>query len=243
MNRIRILAVEDDPIYAETIRMIVEQTGYELVGLFSNGKDALLAIRATKPDLLLLDIKIDGPITGIQIAEQVAGEEGIPTIFITSFREKEIFEKAKSTKPIAYILKPFDSLMLQNTIELAVAQFAGEDRGALNEKDIVVKDGFFIKEKNSLFKVPMAGIHYIQSEDKYCTLHTDDRKFVLRISLQDILSSLPENFIRIHRSLVVDASKIQRVDMDNNELQLKNITLPIGATYKNMLLSRIKKLG
>jgi DNA-binding LytR/AlgR family response regulator len=241
MANIRILAVEDDPIYSETIRMIVEQTGYELVGQYSNGEEALLAIKSIKPDLLLLDIHIEGALNGIQLAEKVG--DGIPTIFITSLREKEIFEKAKSTKPVAFILKPFDSLMLQNTIELAVSQFAGEVKGAWSEKDLVAKDSFFIKEKNNLVKVPMSFIHYVEAEDKYCTLYTDEKKFVVRISLQEILSKLPENFIRTHRSIVVDANKIQSLNLDNHELQLGNRTLPIGITYKDSLLARIRKIG
>jgi DNA-binding LytR/AlgR family response regulator len=160
-----------------------------------------------------------------------------------SLREKDIFEKAKDTRPIAFILKPFDSLMLQNTIDLAISRFAGEDKEAWIEKDLIVKDSFFIKEKNNLVKVLMSSIDYIEAEDKYCTLHTTEKKFVLRISLQDILSKLPENFIRTHRSTVVDAMKIQSLNLDNHELQLGSVTLPIGTTYKNSILSRLRKLG
>jgi DNA-binding LytR/AlgR family response regulator len=133
--------------------------------------------------------------------------------------------------------------MLQNTIDLAVSQFAGEERGVLSEKDLVVRDSFFVKEKNSLVKVPMSSIHYIEAEDKYCTLYTHEKKFVLRISLHEILSKLPENFIRTHRSIVVDATKIQRLNLDTHELELANQTLPIGTTYKESLLSRLRKLG
>lgn len=241
MANIRILFVEDDPIYSETIRMIIEQSGYELAGQYSNSDEALLAIKAIKPDLLLLDIHVEGSLNGIQLAERVGNE--IPTIFITSLREKDIFEKAKSTKPLAFILKPFDSLTLQNTIDLAVSRFAGEEKETWIEKDLIVKDSFFIKEKNHLVRVPMSSIDYIEADDKYCTLHAKDKKFVLRISLQDLLSRLPDNFIRTHRSTVVDATKIQSLNLDSHELQLGSITLPIGATYKDSLLSRLKKLG
>jgi DNA-binding LytR/AlgR family response regulator len=241
MANIRILSVEDDPIYSETIQMIVEQAGYELVGQFSNGEEALVAIKAVKPDLLLLDIHIEGSLNGIQLAEKV--ENDLPIIFITSLREREVFEKAKSSKPVAFILKPFDSLMLQNTIDLAVSQLAGEEKAVWSEKDLIVKDSFFLKEKNNLVKVPMNTIDFIQAEDKYCTLYTKERKYVLRISLHDILAKLPENFIRIHRSIAVDANKIQRMNLDSHELQLQNETLPIGITYKDALLARIIKLG
>ncbi|NOS94154.1 MAG: response regulator [Cyclobacteriaceae bacterium] len=241
MANIRIVSVEDDPIYAETIQMIVEQAGYELTGQFSNGEEALLAIKAIKPDLLLLDIHIAGSLTGIELAERVAAHT--PVIFITSLREREVFEKAKSTRPVAFILKPFDSLMLQNTIDLAISQFAGEAKNVLTERDIIVKDSFFIKEKSSLIKVPITSIVYIEAEDKYCTLCTSDKKFVIRISLNDLLTKLPDTFVRTHRSVVVDATKITQLNLDRQELQLGSVVLPIGTTYKEALLTRLKKIG
>ncbi len=241
MANIRIVSVEDDPIYAETIQMIVEQAGYELVGQYSNGEEALLAIKAIKPDLLLLDIHIQGALSGIEIAERVSHETSI--IFITSLREREIFERAKSTRPVAFILKPFDSLMLQNTIDLAISQFAGETKNVLSERDVIVKDSFFIKEKNSLVKVPIHSINYIEAEDKYCTLCTSDKKFVVRISLNELLTKLPDHFVRTHRSVVVDATKINQLNLDRQELQLGNVVLPIGSTFKESLIARLKKLG
>lgn len=241
MANIRIVSVEDDPIYAETIQMIVEQAGYELVGQYSNGEEALLAIKAIKPDLLLLDIHVEGALSGIEIAERVSHETSI--IFITSLREREIFERAKSTRPVAFILKPFDSLMLQNTIDLAISQFAGETKNVMSERDVIVKDSFFIKEKNSLVKVPIHSINYIEAEDKYCTLCTSDKKFVVRISLNELLTKLPDHFVRTHRSVVVDATKINQLNLDRQELQLGNVVLPIGSTFKESLIARLKKLG
>jgi DNA-binding LytR/AlgR family response regulator len=241
MANIRIVSVEDDPIYAETIQMIVEQAGYELAGQFSNGEEALLAIKAIKPDLLLLDIHIQGSLTGIELAERVASH--ISVIFITSLREREVFEKAKGTRPVAFVLKPFDSLMLQNTIDLAISQAAGEAKNVMAERDVIVKDSFFIKDKNSLVKVPITSIAYIEAEDKYCTLCTNDKKFVVRISLNDLLTKLPDHFIRTHRSVVVDATKISQLNLDRQELHLGAVVLPIGSTYKEALLSRITKIG
>lgn len=241
MANIRIVSVEDDPIYAETIQMIVEQAGYELVGQYSNGEEALLAIKAIKPDLLLLDIHVEGALSGIEIAERVSHETLI--IFITSLREREIFERAKGTRPVAFILKPFDRLMLQNTIDLAISQFAGETKNVMSERDVIVKDSFFIKEKNSLVKVPIHSINYIEAEDKYCTLCTNDKKFVVRISLNELLTKLPDHFVRTHRSVVVDATKINQLNLDRQELQLGNVVLPIGSTFKESLIARLKKLG
>jgi DNA-binding LytR/AlgR family response regulator len=180
-------------------------------------------------------------LTGIELAERVASH--IPIIFITSLREREVFEKAKGTQPVAFVLKPFDSLMLQNTIDLAISQAAGEAKNVMAERDVIVKDSFFIKDKNSLVKVPITSISYIEAEDKYCTLCTNDKKFVVRISLNDLLTKLPDHFIRTHRSVVVDATKISQLNLDRQELHLGAVVLPIGSTYKEALLSRITKIG
>lgn len=133
--------------------------------------------------------------------------------------------------------------MLQNTIDLAISKFAGEPKNVMTEHDVIVKDSFFIKEKNSLIKAPISSIVYIEAEDKYCTLCTSERKFVVRISLNNLLMKLPDIFVRTHRSVVLDVTKIAQINLDRQELQLGSIVLPIGTTYKDTLLMHLKKIG
>ena len=240
MSNIRILSVEDDPIYAETIRFTVEQAGYQIIDVLADGRDALRIIESTKPDLLLLDIQISGPYNGIELAGKL--DQTIPVIFITSLRERAIFEQAKKTRPLAFILKPFDPLMLTNTIELAVADLAGEKKDVWKEKDVMLSDSFFIKEKNVLVKVMVRDILYIKSEDKYCILHTQKRKYVIRISLKDLLAKVPSNFMQVHRSYVVDTHRISQIILEDFMLYIEGEPVPIGMSYKDQVLSQIKKL-
>lgn len=240
MSKIKILAVEDDPIYAEIIRLTVEQAGYEILDLYENGEEALQAIESLKPDLLLLDVRVHGQYSGIEIAEKL--NHKVPTIFITSLRDRDIFEQAKKTLPLAFILKPFDTQMLSNTIELAVANMAGEKKEIWRDQDIKLKDSFFIKEKNSLIKVRIQDILYIKAEDKYCILHTDLRKFTIRIPLKELLAKTPDNFIQIHRSYIIDYSRIDSISLDDFMVYIEGAPIPIGVSYKDNLLSYLDKL-
>lgn len=240
MSNIRILSVEDDPIYAETIRFTVEQAGYQVIDVLADSTEALRVIESTRPDLLLLDIHISGPHNGIELANKL--DPAIPIIFITSLRERSIFEQAKQTKPFAFILKPFDPLMLTNAIELAVANLAGEKKDVWKEKDVILSDSFFIKEKNVLVKVMVKDILYIKAEDKYCILHTPQKKYIIRISLKDLLAKIPSNYLQVHRSYVVDSLRISQIILEDFMLYIEGEPVPIGMSYKDQVLSQIKKL-
>ena len=240
MSVIRILAVEDDAIYAQTIRVTVEQAGYEIIDVIANGEEALLEIERSKPDLLLLDVRISGRYSGIELAEKVGKD--VPVIFITSLREREIFERAKATRPVAFLLKPFDMLMLSNTIELAIAEFAAEKEDVWKERDIVLRDSFYIKEKKALIKVHIRDILFVMAEDKYCILHTSKRKYIIRISMTRLQSRLPANFLRVHRSYIVDLLRIDEIILEDYMLYIEENPVPIGMSYKDELLSKLEKL-
>ena len=116
----KILIVEDDPIYADAIEMMIEKMGHQTIGITENSNEVLRMVKATQPDLLLLDICIKGEADGIQIAEQIPAS--IPVIFITSLHDQQTFDRAKKTTPFAYITKPIDQKSLQRSIELALYQ-------------------------------------------------------------------------------------------------------------------------
>lgn len=240
MSTIRILAVEDDPIYAQTIRLTVEQAGYQIIDVIANGEEALVEIERTRPDLLLLDIKIAGRYNGLELAEKI--NDDIPIIFITSLRERAIFEKAKEVQPIAFLVKPFDMLMLSNTMELAISAMAGEQKDVWNDQDIVLKDSFFIKEKRALIKVSIKDALFIMVEDKYCVLHTHKRKYVIRISMNKLQDKLPSYFVRVHRSYIVDISRINKIILEDYMLYIEDHPVPIGMSYKDELFSKLEKL-
>ncbi len=124
MSAIRVLIVEDDPIIAEDIRDMLTNVDYQVVGVAYEKAEALELIDTTKPDLVLLDINIEGHYEGFDIAEHINKTQKIPFLYLTSYSGKEIVDRAKQTLPMGYIVKPFNERELYSSIEIALHNFS-----------------------------------------------------------------------------------------------------------------------
>lgn len=98
----------------------LEKMGYEVPGPVSTGKDAIKLALEVKPDIILMDIVIKGPIDGIEAAKRINNLFDIPIIFVTAYSDDEIIQKAKKTVPYGYIIKPFKDRDLYGMIEVAI---------------------------------------------------------------------------------------------------------------------------
>ncbi len=119
-NSHRILVVEDEAIVAADIQDRLETLGYTVAGWATTGAEALDLARTTNPELILMDIMLKGPMNGIQAAEQVRSELGLPVIFLTANSDDAVLERAKVSEPFGYLLKPFEERTLRTNIEMAL---------------------------------------------------------------------------------------------------------------------------
>lgn len=242
---ISVLIVEDEPNYSDTLEMFVEQLGYRISGVAQEAHSATESFRKNRPDIVLMDIQLKGPMTGIDLARSFQETSPTPIIFLTSFDDKETFERAKETCPSAYLIKPFDPDTLERSMELALrSAFDEEDKVFESDSDaLLTPNCFFIKERNRLIKVGTADILWIEVEDKYCMLHTTDRKFALRKSLKELASLLdPGIFVQTHRSFIVNACKITDIDTHTYVVRIEDHEVPLGKTYKDELINRLRLL-
>lgn len=115
----RILVVEDEPLVAQDLAMILEKDGYQVVGVANDGLTALEYLHSRKPELALLDINLLSSHSGFDIAEVIKAKYHIPFIFITAFADKHTLAKAKDLMPDAYIIKPFKKKDVLVNVELA----------------------------------------------------------------------------------------------------------------------------
>jgi len=120
MEKRKILIVEDESITAEDIKEKLKSSGYKVIGIASSYNKVLELIDNNMPDLVLMDIKIKGDKDGIETANYVHRHYDIPIIFLTAFSDKELVEKAKTTEPYGYIIKPFTQEDLYSNIEIAL---------------------------------------------------------------------------------------------------------------------------
>ena len=120
MNNIKILIAEDEQIVAKNIEKRLTADGYQVVASVSTGEDAIEKAKLYSPDIILMDIKLKGKIDGIETADILRRNFQLPVIFLTSYADEETFQRAKSTEPFGYLIKPFDNKELNRVVELAL---------------------------------------------------------------------------------------------------------------------------
>ena len=124
----KILVVEDEAIILLQLEEILHAIGYTVAGLAASGEDAVEKARRLKPDLVLMDIVMPGRMNGIEAAKIITEELDIPVVFVTSYADDTIIEKAKSVRPYGYIVKPFNELVIKATVEVALFRKTSEQK-------------------------------------------------------------------------------------------------------------------
>jgi two-component system, cell cycle sensor histidine kinase and response regulator CckA len=120
MSKITILIVEDEVIVAENLHMKLEQLGYAVAGIAVKGEEAVEMALRLKPQLILMDIQLNGQEDGIHAAEMIRAQYDVPMIYLTAHSDPTTLARAKFTGPFGYILKPFEMRDLSTQIELAL---------------------------------------------------------------------------------------------------------------------------
>lgn len=134
MAEIKVLIVEDEVIVAKHIEGTLIDLGYSVTGIVSSGEEALELARSTAPDIVLMDIMLDGKLDGINAAETIRSRFSLPVIFLTAYSDEKTLQRAKTTKPYGYVLKPFQETDLYTSIEIALYKH-GIERKLIEETE------------------------------------------------------------------------------------------------------------
>lgn len=124
MSEINVLVVEDEPLIAEDIRQCLTHVDYAVQAVAHDKESALAALAALRLDIVLLDINLGGKLAGFEIAEVINATYHLPFVYLSSYSNSSILEQAKYTRPMGYIVKPFDEADLFTSIEIALYNFA-----------------------------------------------------------------------------------------------------------------------
>ncbi len=117
---IKILTVEDDLFTQTTLRYLLEKLNYKRIENVMSGEDALRKVRQTNPDIILMDIMLDGEMDGIETADRIHKISNAVLIYMSSLDDMKTFERAKQTEPFAFIRKPANIFNLRNAIEISI---------------------------------------------------------------------------------------------------------------------------
>jgi two-component system, response regulator PdtaR len=118
-SKLKILVAENESHIADDLKNSLERMGYEVSGIGNSGEEVINLVSEGKPDLILMDIILDGSLDGIETAEVLSVKYDIPVIYLADFNDRDTLQRVKITEPYGYLMKPFDSRELEIAIEMA----------------------------------------------------------------------------------------------------------------------------
>jgi len=242
----KILVVEDEMVIGVNISLELTNMGFEVTGIVPRGEEALHHIKQNPPDIVLLDIQLKGKIDGIETAQIMQKEFNIPVIYLTANADNFNFNRAKITHPYAFISKPYKKLDLQRAIELTVLQIQAEKtpqktNGGNEVLAYILSDYLFVRNNDKLVKVEIKDIFYIEAERNYCRIYSKDKEYLLVMTLKEMDEKLPQkHFIRVHRSFIVNLSKIDEIS--TSHIVIGKTAIPVSKALKEELLNRLQTL-
>lgn len=134
--RARIMVVEDDRIVARDISEQLGRIGHTVIGVTASGEAAVALAMSSRPDLVLMDVRLEGRIDGIDAAREILATSQIPVVFLTAYADDETIRRAGEAEPFGYLLKPFEDLQLRTVIEMALHRRRAEEALRAAQADI-----------------------------------------------------------------------------------------------------------
>lgn len=227
----QILIVDDEPPARKLLSDYVSKiSSLELAGVCSNGEEALAFLKENPVDILLLDIRMP-LMTGMDLLNEL--EDKPLTIFVTAYEEYAV--KGYELDVIDYLVKPVSFERFKKAIDKAVEYLSVQ---VVAEETTEKLDYFFLKTDTRIVKFLFAEVQAIEAQREYIKIITPTRKVMSLVSLTSIANALPGEFVRIHRSFIINMRHIDEVQ--SNEVLIGKELYPISRNYRDEFF---KKLG
>ncbi|MET0535898.1 MAG: LytTR family DNA-binding domain-containing protein [Steroidobacter sp.] len=243
---IRILIADDEsPARDKLQRWLGEQSDIEVVARSEDGLQAAAAIEQLRPDVAFLDIQMPG-LNGLEVAAQLEQDTAPLIVFVTAFDEHAV--KAFDLSAVDYLLKPYDKdRLLRSLVRVRDRLGSGESRATAvttARGQTGSSDRLLVPEGERLQLIDSTAIDWLEADDNYVHVHTANRDYLLRRTLQDLLSQLgEERFARIHKSAAVNISAVSSFTplfKGDYEVLLRNgRVLRLSRRYKDGLFARM----
>lgn len=263
MTKFKAIIIEDEPLARERLLSLLEtyEDQIEVVAEADNGIQALEKIKELKPDLIFLDIQMPG-LNGFQVLRELNKDEIPLVVFTTAYDEYAL--NAFETNAIDYLLKPIETDKLERAIEKLGKFHKEESYDQAIDKLMTyiskVNHGGSSTEKNDKYKrlqvkigdeilfINLEDICYFKAEGKYSEINTFDEHHLSNYSFSQLAEILPERFVKVHRSFIVNLDRIiklkkwfggsYRVEIDNKGKEV----LPVSKSLKDNLLTQMSRV-
>lgn len=246
MSTIRILIVEDDPIIGADLGDRLEEMGYTVLGPVVSGEAALTFFADNIPDLVIMDIQLEGVLDGIETTRRIREKHTLPVIFLSSNSDDTTFMQAKSVQPQAFLSKPFRGKDLKHAIEIAISQSAREQSPTLaevvTENTILLPDRLFVRTNDKMVRLFFRDILWVEADDYYCKIVTREREWLVGQTLKKLsetLATVPE-MRRVHRSYLVNLTHIEEIG--DVYLHINKHPIPMSKSARDELMIHLRKV-
>jgi DNA-binding LytR/AlgR family response regulator len=220
---LRVAIVEDEVASVRRLRALLAQVpDVDVVGVAADGEAGIALVRRMRPDAVILDIAMPG-IDGIGVAEALRGENAPEIVFATAHKEFAI--AAFDLSAVDYVLKPVEAGRLRSAVERArerIRSGNAEERAnrlqlaidALQSSEEAADEGpmrsLWVADGRGRTRLDLATVERFEADRDYVRIHTDERSFLVRATLQSLSDSLDSGrFVRIHRSAIVSIASVQ----------------------------------
>lgn len=242
----RVIVVDDESLARLNICSLIENDDeLELIKECENGYEAISAIDTLAPDLVFLDVQMP-EVNGFQVLERIDLEKVPALIFVTAYDQYAI--KAFEVNALDYLLKPVEESRFKKAVKQAKDFLKQRDLSSLSQRLIGLLENnktshrqppaflerIVIKSTGRIIFLSVNEIDWIEADDYYVNIHTAERKYLLRETMNNLENSLnPKQFQRIHRSLIVNIERIKEIQSDFN-----NKSVVILQNGKKLKMSR-----
>lgn len=228
------IVVDDEPLAIEQMAEYVSKVPFlELKGTFQRGLDAIMYLKSNKTDILFLDIQMDD-INGIQILKSV---KELPSVILTTAYDQYAIE-GYSLEVSDYLLKPISFERFLKAVDRIYGKYVSQPG---REENNTGDNYIFVKADGKLIRISWEEILYIEGQRDYLKFHlTNNRRIMTLLNFRSIEEQLPaELFIRIHKSYIISALKIDSIGKVS--VRIREREIPIGESYKPSLTAFLGK--
>lgn len=231
---IRCVVIDDEPYARELLsEFIAKVPNLKLEGAFSSALTALPVLLKKNIDVLFLDIQMPD-ISGIDFLKTL--DKRPLVIFTTAFAEYAL--EGFELDVADYLLKPFDFSRFLKAVNKLTQRIESPTSQPTHESSTRKGDFIFVKDGTRLVKVNLEDIQYIKGTREYVTIVTPGSKIMSLQAMKALEEELPENFIRVHNSFIVNITCIDSIA--KNEIEVGNEVIPVGITYKKSFFEKIR---
>lgn len=239
MKKVNVLIVEDEILVAKDIGMQLESIGYDICQVVTRADEALRAAENHQPDIVIMDIHIEGPIDGIKAAAKIGQLYNIPFIFLTDLRDDATFQRAIKTGPAVFLNKPVSEFNLSRHIEHAIFEASRQNQ---QNNEYIFNDCIWIKDDGAFHKIMKKDILWLKASGAYCEIHTSsNNKLTISKSMREVIDRLGDpTFIRVHKSYTVNSEAID--GMKGLKIYIQDNQIDVGKTYLQGLKEKINPI-